>query len=188
MYFRIKRGEKKVGFPRFKGKGRYKSFTFKESGFKLDKKLKISKVGDINIKLHRPIIGDIKTLTIKKTVTNKYYASFSCYCDSDLNKSKTHIKKKSVGLDVGLKSFLTTSEGQMFNNPKFYRKTENKLKRLQRLHSNKKLGSNNRKKFFDVRVDVVPLVEQIRNRIGGTSQIIPWLYLYAYACQVFLFG
>lgn len=78
MFARIKRGEEKVGFPRFKGRGRYKSICYPQSGYQLlpNHKLKVSKIGDMNIKLHRPIKGDIKTLTINKTPTNK----IGCSC------------------------------------------------------------------------------------------------------------
>ena len=186
MYARIKRREKKVGYPRIKSKNRYKSICYPQSGYKLtsDRKLKVSKIGEMNIRLHRKIKGDIKTMTILRTFTNKYYASFSCYCKEDRDTSKSTIiltyfpglsssitssasdlsgtstsrvlsesiskstikKKKSVGIDVGLKSFLTTSEGQEIASPQFYRKSEDKLARLQKQHSKKKLGSNNHSK------------------------------------------
>ena len=145
MYARIKRNEKKVGYPRFKNKNKYKSITYPQYGYKLtsDKKLKVSKIGEINIRLHREIKGNIKTMTILRTQTNKYYVSFSFIID-EKQKLMSHIqKKKSIGIDVGLNHFLTTSEGKHIANPRFYRKSENKLARIQRKHSRKKLGSNN---------------------------------------------
>ncbi len=145
MFARIKRGEAKVGYPRFKGKGRYKSICYPQSGygFTSDKKLKVSKIGLVNIKLHRPIKGDIKTLTINRTATNKYYATFSCIVDVE---PQPRTQKKSVGIDVGLNSFLATSDGEHITNPKFYRKSEDKLARIQRKHSRRKLAGNNRRK------------------------------------------
>jgi len=120
---------------------------YPQSGYQIlpNHKLKISKIGDINIKLHRPIKGDIKTLTITRTATNKYYASFSCYCEDELTKPKSTIKKKSVGIDVGLNSFLTTSEDLQIASPQFYRNAESKLANLQRRQSRQKLGSNHYK-------------------------------------------
>ena len=146
MFARIKRGEKKAGFPRFKGEGRYKSICYPQSGYGIigKKKLRVSKIGSMNIKLHRPIKGEMKTLTITKTATNKYYASFSCLLDETQIERKP--KKKSIGIDVGLKSFLTTSEGKHIISPKFYQKAENKLGILQRKHSRKKLRGKNREK------------------------------------------
>ena len=161
MFARIKRGEAKVGYPRFKGKGRYKSICYPQSGygFTSDKKLKVSKIGDINIKLHRPIRGDIKTMTINRTATNKYYATFSCIIEVEQLKKISN--NKSIGIDVGLKQFLTTSDGEHITNPKFYRKSEDKLARIQRRHSKRKLSSNNRKKS---RVKVALCHEKIKHQ------------------------
>ena len=145
MFSRIKRGEQKVGYPRFKGKGRYRSICYPQSGFSLvsDKKLKVSKIGDINIKLHRPVEGHIKTLTINRTTTDKYYVTLSCIVDIDRPKAVKEVK--SVGIDVGLKDYLTTSDGHKTVNPKFFRKSEDRLAKVQRKHSKRKLKSNNRK-------------------------------------------
>jgi putative transposase len=78
FFRRVKAGEE-PGYPRFKGKGLYDSFTFKQSGFKLvGNRLTISKVGDVPIKLHRPICADIKTLTIQRDSVGNWYACFSC--------------------------------------------------------------------------------------------------------------
>jgi len=149
MFARIKRGEK-AGFPRFKGKNRYKSITYTQSGFKFfnDKKLSVSKIGDINIKKHRDFseknrkLIKIKTMLIQKTPTGKYYAVFSCVVDVKPRKASN----KSIGIDVGLKSFLATSEGTTIEHPKYYRKAEDKLAMHQRRLSRKKKRSNNRLK------------------------------------------
>ncbi|MEZ4728004.1 MAG: transposase [Caldilineaceae bacterium] len=78
FFRRVKAGEE-PGYPRFKGYGRYGSFTFKQSGFKLvGDRLTISKIGEVRIKLHRPICGDIKTLTIRRDSVGNWYACFSC--------------------------------------------------------------------------------------------------------------
>jgi len=77
FFRRIKAGEK-PGYPRFKGKGWYDSFTYPQMGFKLDNGLlKLSKIGNIKIKLHRPIEGKIKRLTVGRTATGKWFACFS---------------------------------------------------------------------------------------------------------------
>ena len=81
-FFRRVRSGEKPGYPRFKGKGWYDSFTFPQSGFKLvSGKLRLSKIGDIKIKLHRPIEGKIKRLTIRRTSTGKWFACFSVEID-----------------------------------------------------------------------------------------------------------
>jgi putative transposase len=82
FFRRVKAGEEDVGFPRFKGYGNYDSFTFKQSGFKLvGERLTLSKIGDVAIKLHRPICATIKTLTIQRDTVGNFYACFSCECD-----------------------------------------------------------------------------------------------------------
>jgi putative transposase len=77
FFRRVKSGEE-PGYPRFKGRGRYDSITYSQSGFDLDsEKLHLSKIGDIKIKLHRPIEGKIKICTVRKMPTGKWFACFS---------------------------------------------------------------------------------------------------------------
>src|SRR3989442_1746591 len=79
FFRRCKAGEK-PGFPRFRGKDRYDSFTFPQFGFKIDEqgKLYASGIGHIKIILHRPLKGKVKTCTIQRSSTGRWYASFSC--------------------------------------------------------------------------------------------------------------
>jgi len=143
FFRRVKNGEK-PGYPRFKSSNRYQSFTLKQAGWELtDKKLKIKKIGDFKIVLHRPIEGDIKTITIKRTLTNKWYALFSCDNVPTKPLSKTG---KSVGIDVGCESFLTTSNADKVSNPRWFKKSEDKIKHWQKRVSARKKGSNRRRK------------------------------------------
>src|SRR5713226_6289205 len=82
FFRRCKAGEN-PGYPRFKGKGRYDSFSYPQFGFKIDAqgKLALSGIGHVKIIMHRPIRGKIKTLTLQKSSTGKWYASFSVACD-----------------------------------------------------------------------------------------------------------
>jgi len=144
---RIKEGKKnakkmKVGFPRFKKF--YKSISYPQSGFDLNGKLKLSKIGEVKIKQHRELKGEIKTLTIKKVPSGKWFASFSCEIEST---PKQHLNKdNSVGIDVGLKKFATLSDGTVIENPKFLKKSERKIKREHKRLSKKQKGSVNRNK------------------------------------------
>lgn len=147
----------KAGLPRFKKYGRIKSFTYPQSGFKVEgKKLALSKIGSINIKLHRPIRGAVKTLTVKRMPSGKWFAAFSCIIEEQ-PKSKIF---KDVGVDVGLNSFAVLSDGKRIENPRFYRTQENRLKRLQRRLSGAKKGSGNRGKL---RIKVARLHEKIES-------------------------
>ena len=157
FFTRVKKGEK-PGFPRFKSKDTYNSFTYPQSGFNLNKnKLKLSKIGEINIRAHRKINGKIKTLIIKKSPTNKWFAYFSV--------EETLIKKQSnnnyLGIDVGLNSFYTDSNGNKIENPKYLRESENRLIKIQRKFSKKKKSSKNRKKL---RLKLAKLYEKILNQ------------------------
>ena len=99
FFLRIKRGQK-AGFPRFKSRNRYDSFTYPQSGFELDGKLQLSKIGNIKIKQHRDIEGEIKTLTIRREA-GCWYACFSVkYEPTPLPANST-----SIGIDVGLEAF-----------------------------------------------------------------------------------
>ena len=145
------------GYPRFQGANRYDSFTYPQNGFKIiDGKLRLSKIGDIKIVQHREIEGEIKTLTIKRDV-DQWYAVFSCEVELE-PKPKTGY---AVGIDVGLSSIITTSDGDQVKPAKHLRKSEDKLIRAQRRLSRKKKGSNNRNKQ---RTEVGKIHRTIRNQ------------------------
>ena len=152
--------KQKPGYPRFKGYWRYDSFVYPQSGFKLENnKLELSKIGALKIKLHREIEGTLKTLTIRRTRTNKWYACFSVEIKKELPQKK--VIQKAIGIDVGLDSFLTTSQGEKIDNPRYLTKSEEKLAKIQRWHSRKKLKSSNRKRS---RLRVARLYEKITNQ------------------------
>jgi len=143
FFRRVKSGDK-PGYPRFQGRDRYNSFTFPQYGFKLiDNKLKMSKIGAVRIKQHRPIEGKIKTLTIRKDSTDKWFACF--VCESEIN--SLPIIDKSIGIDVGLINFATFSDGTKIDNPRFFKQDEDKLAKCQRKFSKVKKGSFKRKKL-----------------------------------------
>jgi len=129
FFRRVKSGEKEVGYPRFKGYNHYDSFTFKETGFKLDdEKLRVSKVGNIKLVLHRPVEGTIKTLTLRRSSTAKWYASFS----AEVAPNRLPKRENVVGIDVGITTFATLSDGVEIENPRFFRKEEKALAKVQR--------------------------------------------------------
>jgi len=142
FFRRVKEKKGKVGFPRFKNINRYKSITFPQSGFKFvsDKRLFVSKIGNIPIILDRVPKGKLKTFTIKKTALG-WFAIFSC---SDVPIKKIDVPDNSVGIDVGIESFAVLSNGEVIENPKFLVNSEKKLAKFQRRLSRKKKGSANR--------------------------------------------
>jgi len=145
FFRRVKAGEK-PGYPRFQGKEHYNSFTYPQSGFGLkENKLEMSKIGKVNIKLHRKIEGTIKTLTVIRK-NGRYYACFSC----EVQPVEIPLTGAAIGIDMGLKSFVTTSDGGMTECPKTYRKAESDLKHQQREVSRKVKGSSRRKKAVGI--------------------------------------
>jgi len=129
FFRRVKNGEK-PGYPRFKGKGRYDSFTYPQMGFKLKSgKLYLSKIGDVKIKLHRAIEGKIKRCTVHRYPTGKWFICLTVELpDPDVPFNDGSV----VGVDVGLSSFITMSTGEKIDNPRFFRSEERALAKAQR--------------------------------------------------------
>lgn len=146
FFRRVKAGET-PGYPRFKGRDRYNSLTWpQEECFRLigTNRLLLSKIGEVKIKLHRPIEGKGKTVTVKREA-GKWYAAFSCD-DVESRKVLHPMTDREVGIDMGLESFAALSTGRKIDNPRWYRKTEKKLKGAQRKLSSKKKRSKRRQK------------------------------------------
>jgi putative transposase len=102
----------------------------------------LSKIGDVKIVLHRPIQGKIKTLTIRKSATDKWYACFS----SEIEPNLLPEEKRAVGVDVGLVHFATLSNAETVDNPRFLRQGEKRVAKAQRKLSKCDKGSPERKK------------------------------------------
>jgi len=124
-------------FPKYKSKRKGKqSFHIPQNVIVENGKLIIPKFKEgIDIVLHREAKGVIKSATISRTPTGKYLVSILCDTGEDY-KSKPKIKRETtVGIDLGIKDFLITSDGEVVDNPKYLRKVESRLKYLQRKYS-----------------------------------------------------
>jgi putative transposase len=144
FFRRVANGEK-PGFPRFQGRGRWHSFTYKEfgNGARLDNGyLVLSKIGRIAVRWSRPIEGTIKTVTVSQEADG-WYVCFSCVEVPIQPLPPTGLE---TGIDVGLKVFLITADGWIIENPRHFRKAERELKKAQRRVSRRKKGSTRRKK------------------------------------------
>lgn len=143
FFRRVKHGEK-PGFPRFKSFGRYDSLTLKQAGWKMaGRDLQITNLGRFRLHLSRPVEGDIKTITIRKTATGKWLVAFSC---ENVTEKAYPEAVASVGIDVGITSFCTDSQGKKIDNPQYYRDSHTLLRRRQRGLARKVKGSNRRRK------------------------------------------
>ena len=139
--------DKSVGFPKFKKKKARQSYTTNNQNGTIyikDGYIKLPKLKSmVKVKQHRQFHGKIKSCTISKTPTNKYYVSILVEEEEMKLLPKTD---KKVGIDLGIKDFAVTSDGKVFENPKWLRKSEQRIKFLQRSLSRKKKGSKNREK------------------------------------------
>lgn len=143
FFSRVKRGVN-AGFPRFKSASRFDSLAFPSygDGCKLiDSKLRLQGVGLVKVKLHRPVEGVIKTVTVKREA-GRWYACFSVECEAKLLPECVG----SVGVDVGLAAFATLSDGTEILNPRYYREAQATLRRAQRKVARRKRGSHRRRK------------------------------------------
>lgn len=140
-FFRRVKRRQNVGFPRFRSRRRYDSLTYPQLGFHIEERhLKLSKVGRIKIKLHRPIEGTIKTLTLLRDA-GRWYASFSV--ETEVNPLPE--SQEAVGIDVGLSAFATLSDGSKIRNPRHYRSVQKKLRIAQRRVARRRKGSAGRR-------------------------------------------
>jgi len=157
-FFRRVRTGEKPGYPRFRGANRWTNFGLKEpgNGFKLDGRLKVSGVGRLPVRWHRPIEGNIKTVRISKKA-GKWYAAFSCVVP---DKEPLPATGTSIGIDVGLTHLLTTSEGDTVENPRWYRTEQTKPRIIQRRIARRKKGGSNRSK-------AVAQLQRQHERIGN---------------------
>ena len=136
-----------VGFPKFKSKKLHRnSYTTNNQNGTVsvsDKYIKLPKIGLVKIKKHREFDGLIKSVTVSQTPSGKYYASILV---EQVEKEKLLENKSAIGIDLGLKEFCITSDGEMIENPQYLRKSESKLRKLQKDLSRCKNGSQNREK------------------------------------------
>lgn len=143
FFRRVKAGENDPGYPRFKGRNRYDSFTFKQSGFSLKgKHLSISKIGDVKIILHRPLEGKCKTLTIRRDSIGNWYACFSC----EVAERPLPTTDKVVGVDLGLTTFAVLSNGDEIKRQRWMKRDAKDIARLQRKKEKFAKGSPERRK------------------------------------------
>ena len=142
FFRRVKAGET-PGYPRFQGKQRYDSFIYPQSGFCLthDNRVCLSKIGSIKVKLHRGVQGKVTTCTIKREGTH-WYVVFAC----EVAPEALPENQEAVGIDLGLLHFATLSTGETIENPRYFRRAEKKLEKLQQALSRKKRGSHRRQK------------------------------------------
>ena len=142
-FFRRVRAGEEPGYPRFKARGRYDSFTYTQSGFRLaGNRLTLSKIGDVKVVLHRQVDGTVKTCCVRRASTGKWFVTLTCEVEPERLPEST----EQVGIDVGLHAFATLSTGEAIANPRFFRKEERALARAQRRMDREAKGTPERNK------------------------------------------
>lgn len=142
FFRRVKAGEK-PGVPRFKSRSRFKSFTFPQSGFRMEgSKLHLSKIGSVRVFLSRPVEGTVKTCTIKREADG-WYVVFACDTPQP---EPLPMTGRACGIDLGVETFARFHDGSTVENPRFLAKAERKLKTAQHKVSRRKRGGSNRRK------------------------------------------
>ena len=137
----------RADFPKFKKKSNRGSFNVPQNVIIENDLLIIPKFKEgIKIKLHRNLVGTVKQATVSFTPTGKYFVSILCDTKEELLPKAPIKENTTIGVDLGIKDFAVTSEGEVIGNPKFLRKSIERLKVLQRRASKKQKGSNNKKK------------------------------------------
>ncbi|MEH2297201.1 RNA-guided endonuclease InsQ/TnpB family protein [Nostoc sp.] len=150
-------------FPKFKSKFDKQSIQYPQSVTLIDNKLKIPKIGEVKAVFHRLVEGIIKTVTISKTATDKYFASILVEVESTLHESGGD---RILGIDLGLKDFAIVHDGEKVtkhSNPKHLKRHQKNLARKQKKFARKIKGSNSRNKFKK-------LVAKVHERVSNSRQ------------------
>lgn len=153
-----KKAKKKQGFPKFKSRRGVQSFTLMTNAFSIrDGHLHIAKCNTpIKVNWSQELPSAPTSLTIKKMPSGKYIASFTC-----LTPPKVTSGKRIIGVDVGIKTLITTSDGEKYENPKWLRRSQQKLRRLQKALSRKQKGSHN---YSKARLALAKQHERVANQ------------------------
>src|SRR6267143_2049196 len=155
--------KKRARFPKWKKPNRYSSLTYPQSGFKLTPKegLYLSGIGHVRVFVHRPVIGKVRRLTVKREA-NHWYAIFITEREAPRRKPLSEIPAGRVrGADMGLTQFATFDDASSKKYPQFLRRSEDKIKRLQR-HFSRKLKSSRRR--HELRRRLAKLHQHIRRQ------------------------
>jgi putative transposase len=144
FFRRVRAGTEKPGYPRFKSRRRFDSYTFPSWGDGCrvqDSRLYLQGIGHLKVQWHRPLVGTVKTLTVKRQC-GMWYACFSV----DYTVDPLPVLDTQTGLDVGLTTFATLADGTTIENPRYYKRAQAQLRIAQRRVARRRKGGKNRRK------------------------------------------
>ena len=163
---------KQRGYPKFMSYKKWDSITYRQSGYKVDldkRTVHISRIGKFRVKFHREMVGDIATVTIKEE-NNKFFVIISCEYESVTSMPKTN---KEVGMDVGLKNYIYTSDGYSIKYPFFLEEIQKKLRVLGRKLSRQNIKSKRRKRTKE---QIARLHYKVKNKRNNfINEIVDYL-------------
>lgn len=163
-FFKADKNGARRGYPKHKTRRDHQSIQFQGENVRLDTRtglVSVPGLKNVEVRLHRSIDGKIGTTTISKTKSGKYYVSFQVDDGMDTPLTKTISRDRVLGVDVGLKSYISTSDGTKIDGLQPLRESETRLKVLQRRMDRKQKGSKNRDK---ARIKVARIHEKIANK------------------------
>ncbi|MGB5631327.1 MAG: RNA-guided endonuclease TnpB family protein, partial [Waterburya sp.] len=150
-------------YPKFKSKFRRQSIQYPQQVFQIESSLKFpGKLGIVKAKIHRPLEGEIKTVTVSMTASGKYFASILLEKEGEIPEFTTG---KIIGIDLGIKDFAITHDGNKtskYGNPRHLSKHQKNLKRKQQKLARKQLGSNTRNKAKKLAAKVYERISNVR--------------------------
>lgn len=162
FFRRVKKGEK-PGYPKFKSRHKnkqsYRSKCTTNTIKVFDNAIQLPKLGKIKCRISRHVQGRILSATVSRSASGKYYVALCCRLEQEL--SKPSMTGAAVGLDMGIKSFIVSSDGAKYFNPQYFKQSEKKLAKLQQQLSRKTKGSKNWNK---ARIRIARLHEHIANQ------------------------
>lgn len=163
-----KKHKKKTGFPKFKKRGKQDSFMIPQHFTIKKNQIKLPKIGWVSCITHRKLEGKVKSITISKDV-DAWFVSILC----ELPDKTTHYDpNNAVGIDLGIKTFAVTSDGECIDPPDITKEYK-KLKKLQRQHSRKQKGGKNREKARKIVARQYRKIRRInKNFLEITSSLI----------------
>lgn len=141
FFKRVKRGVK-AGFPRFQGKYRFDSFTYPQYKQSPTEHVYLPKIGNVRIRLSRPLEGNVKTCTVKRDACGDWFVIFTC----EVEVKPLPSTGSSIGIDLGVSHIVVTSKGEKVETPKHFSKAEKALRKAQRRLARRKKGSVRREK------------------------------------------
>jgi putative transposase len=153
--------EKRAKFPNFKSKHGKQSIQYPQGTKFVDNLIYLPKLGWVKISLHRPLDGEVKTVTISKNPSGQYFAAILTEQEGEYLTPNS--EGNAIGIDLGITDFAITSTGSKYPNPRHIKKHQSNLKRKQRKLSRKVKGSNSRNKARK-------LVARVHQRIGNSRQ------------------